>query len=735
MLSKFVKGMIKKAVQIDTSVLDFEIKTKINSDVLDAEVITACKKKDDTFYFYLLLDGVVIARSGWVENNCTSWKVTKRGNYTVQAHLKRDGVNEHKFSVPRFYKCKADDDLFSSFSSKVVDEAAFEIDFYKKEYPYKDFAIVLDDIKESALLKLSKSGDFHCKKICDLKDKSVVMVTEELSEKSYLFSGSAKCNGRLIFGEEDIAGLDDVSEISDAIGNFSMVNFDGDNVTVKADYFGVSKLYYYSVGGKFVVSNSYHMLLVILKTLEFKLTINKSKVLANLSFVSLQPFYQNFSREMEVNGILCMEPSHYILIDKRGVRFERTGLHNTFDVNEDITAEEYSKLLNEAKDEIIENVNIALKHQKFNNLVLDLSGGLDARMVYSALTNIPSAKDKVRINSLDQPQEPDDIKPALAVNNCYQFSFDDLPVVLKPLLPKKIINNIYSHYLGTYYSYRLPQAHRKIESTIRLSGMYGEIMARPYYSRAYLNTNIDADSTNELVELYVDKYRGRAILGADESAMNAVKEVFGKELSLLPGKSPIEKFDLHYLYYRGSLHCNDAWRTDISIPEWGPLQSKHLFKLKMKTFNKFKSIRLQLDMMNALNPILAAIKYGNESYNRDKELLNDELYYASPIYKDVSIAEDYDNSRWVEANKLKEDRKSSQIESEEFYKEWKRAHAEIDVSEISVNALGYIFKKGILQRDTVMKIFFWILTNKGSQRLEYLSNKLVSLAIQLKLSS
>jgi hypothetical protein len=717
--------------------MDFKVHANMKSETLVAEIVITHKGEEDLFFFYLLLDGVVIDKSGWLKSNTNKWILTKRGNYTVQGHLKRDGLNEHKFSIPKFYSSSEDEGVFSTFLEQDFDVTAFDIDFYCKEYPYKDFSLVVGDNKnESSFFDLNQSESFFCEKISHLENKTITMITEkELVDKQYFFSGSAKSDDRLIFGDKDIECKSDLDGIMGSIGNYSMVNFNDDSISIKTDYFGISKLYYYSYGSLFVVSNSYHMLLIILKYLNCDLTINKSKALANLSVVNLQPFYQNFSREMEVNDILCMEPSQYIIINDNGVSFEKSGIAESFNISEGVSPEDYSNSLFEAKNEIIDNVNVALKHKSFNNLILDLSGGLDARMVYSALTNLPGANDKVKINSLDQPQEPGDIKPALAVNNCYKFDFDDLAAVSTPLLPKQIINNIYSHYLGTYYSYRLPQSRKKIDSTIRLSGMYGEIMARPYYSRAYLNTEIDAGSIDELVDLYVERYRGGAILGADENAMQAVKDVLIKELSLLPGKSPIEKFDLHYLFYRGSLHCNDAWRTDITIPEWGPLQSKKLFKLKMKTFNSFKSIKLQLDMMNVLNPILAAIKYGDASYNNEKELLKDKLHFSSPVFKDVSITENYDNTQWAEANELKEERRSTQISSEKFYKEWKGAHAEIDLSNVSLNALGYIYKKEALEYDAVMKIFFWISANKGSQRLEYLSNKLVSLAIQLRLAS
>lgn len=124
--------------------------------------------------------------------------------------------------------------------------------------------------------------------------------------------------------------------------------------------------------------------------------------------------------------------------------------------------------------------------------------------------------------------------------------------------------------------------------SIRLNGFGGEIVARPYYSRNYLNTELDITDVTNFVAAYIDKYLYMASCPTSNNLVEKLKKELCRELEEMPGRSPLEKFEFHYLYFRNGLHCNDCWRSDVSCVEWGPLQSKKLFALKHAIFQKEK---------------------------------------------------------------------------------------------------------------------------------------------------
>ncbi len=721
--------------------MNFEICTSIVNNIIIAEVFPDDEEDNDVYYYYLLLDGVIKERVNWSHKKINKWNLDQSGNYTVQIHMKRDNENILKLSEPIFFLNSEMKDKFFEEEKKIkFDKTEFDVDFYSKVYPYCDFAVVVGSENKISKNLLNNDENFYYQKKCIFDSKSVFLVTpNENRKKSYVFSGMAKGVKRLVVGEKDISKTQGIDEIKNSIGNFSFVDFQEQQIIIKSDYFGISKIYFYLGNDISIISNNYHMILKLTKILNINLKISYSEALANLTFISLQPFYQNFSRNMEVKGIECMTMEKFIVINSKGVNF-----HNTEIVNElrskakAINEKEYIELLYEAKEEIKENTIIALEHPNFDNVILDLSGGLDARCVYCSVTNIPSSKSKskIKINSLDQAISPEDIMPALAINNIYQFEYNDLPEEVSQLTSNEMMGNITSNFLGTYYSYRFPMHRKKTFKTIRLNGMYGEIVARPYYSKKYLNTSLDTKYLVDFVNLYINKYRNGALLGASNKAIENIKKIFLEELEKLPGKSPIESFDLHYLYYRGSLHCNDSWRTDISVPEWGPLQSKKLFQLKMRTFSNFKNLKLQLDLVNILNPIVAKIKYGDGKYNKEKKIIGDLLLNTTPVFDNLDILENYDNTKWLQANEVKKDLSTVIINNQSEYQKDKLFYTNINLYKMSLNALIYLYRTKTIETEEVLQIYTWLEDNKMAKsnlRLQYLCNKLKSLAIQVKI--
>lgn len=641
--------------------MDFRVSVNLRMNTLTANIDNKHTESGDRFYYYLLLEGKPEQRVGWIENNTSSWIVSKSGIYSVRAHIKRGGINMNKTSNSIFYATESDRNEFATY----INDKGFlgketSLKYYRSKYPYNDFAILTSSssfLVEQMIFRDTPLQEFHFKilensglgKTCIISSEDFVKADKIIG----CFSGITRNKDKLIYGAREFAPF--ISEISEdnCIGNFTVLLANENEITLTTDYFGVSKFYYYNKNGVFAASNRYHLLLLLLKALRLNLNFNVNKVIAGLASPQLQPFYQNFSREMDVSDVYVMPIHNFISISNGGVRFNNTSILEELLNSNNLDNQDYGDLLGKARDEIVDNVRVVLEHPNFEHVLVDVTGGMDSRMVFAAATNFPKYKSKIKICSLETASSKTELDVAVGLNNIYGFDYDDIPTNLELYKNGEVAGKISSYYLGTYYSYNPPTQTMCMKNTIRLSGMYGEIVARPYYSRRFLNTDLDVDKLDDFVEMYISQYQSTSLFPSESPAVMSLKSLFARELQDIPGRSPLEKFDIHYLYYRCGLHCSDVWRTEVSAPEWGPLQSKTLFKLKMLTFQKFKNIKLQLDMLQILSPILADLPYESENDNRDRELLKSSLYNWEGGSNHGHTELNTDRSKWIAAKKKK----------------------------------------------------------------------------------
>ena len=387
-----------------------------------------------------------------------------------------------------------------------------------------------------------------------------------------------------------------------------------------------------------------------------------------MNFVGLQPFYQNFSRRMDVKGVYCLPIDKFIYFDDTGAHITDKPIAEILGDDREISDEEYISLLEQAKSEIVSNLDSIARHPKFEKVIVDVSGGMDSRLVFSALTNLPEHRDKIVINSQDTRGSPNELHVALTLNSNYGYPYDAIPetIVLPP--PKQLYNNISSYYLGTYYSFNYSNLKTQKKSAIRITGFGGEIVARPYYSRLHLHGKLDTPLVSDFTDGYFEKFGYLSLFGTNSELHSSTKLLFADELNMLPGEGALEKFDLHYLYYRNGLHCSDSLRADTSGPEFAILQSRSAFKLKKGCFTKHKSVKFQLDLMAALNPFLAQYPYESDMDNSAKETLSSQLLPVPSYMSNLKLDIESDRTEWEAVQKKKRAERTIQCDNYDGYK-------------------------------------------------------------------
>jgi len=716
----------------------FSIKIDILNGVCSCTVNTV-KQKGDRFYFYLLKDGSIIDRLGWSESPTYKKSLSETGNYHVQAHLKRGENNILKRSESVFYSTKSGLDELRALW-KEHPQTTEELPFYKLVKPFSDFLlhhasntqITLNPENIDDSLKLSY------KKQTSTTQTNIFTFDHSCANADVLhFSGTSICESSLIFGAEDILATQNIVQLLGSIGNFTAVCLQDSELKIGTDYFGFGKLYYYKTPENFVVSNSYHLLLIALRSLKLELEIDLDVALSKLNFVGLQPFYQNFSRKMDVQGVECLPIDKMFSISDAGVMIQNKEIAEVLQKDDAPSEAEYVDLLSRAKDEILNNFSCIAKSPRFQEIVIDVSGGMDSRLVFCAATNFPEYREKITINSQETRDAPNELNVALAINSCYGYPYNESAEIIVAPPPKQLVDGISSYYLGTYYSYNYPQTKIANNHSIRLTGFGGEIAVRPYFSRLHLNTELDVPGVSDFISLYFEKYGYLSRFGKDSKFNEATKRLFKQELELMPGSSALEKFDWHYLFYRNGLHCSDSWRVDISGAEFAILQSKASFELKKRCFTKHKSVKLQLDLMSALNPFLAKYPYESDMDNDAKNSVKLTQVNPQDYIENLEPPGVADRSAWETAKNNKAQKRTLVSDDYPGYKAQYQQLLESRLQHLTSALILICGNDEKLFTDVAAPIYFFAKANFKGQasgtHFQNLYTKVMSLAHQIKI--
>ncbi|WGV19204.1 hypothetical protein QIY50_17540 [Pseudomonas putida] len=319
----------------------FALEAKIIDSTIYCTIQTA-KQPDDQFYFYLMRDGVTVHRSGWTSEPSFSKTLEEPGSYYIQAHLKRDDTNTLKRSGSIFFYTPS---CSSELRARWSEETSLEINepnLYTLTEPFSSFLIHYTDSMHPSPPILSTEIDPNLKKTQNLElangSLKLYQFAEPLNSNSImLFSGTAISKSRFIFGEADISDDLAAEDFNSSVGNFTMISQRGERVSIHTDYFGFSKIYYYKQGNNTLLSNSYHLLLKALKAAKIKLQIDYDIALSKLNFIGLQPFYQNFSRHMDVKDVICLPIDKYIYFDNEGMHVTDKSIASTLYDGRDVS--------------------------------------------------------------------------------------------------------------------------------------------------------------------------------------------------------------------------------------------------------------------------------------------------------------------------------------------------------------------------------------------------------------
>lgn len=428
--------------------------------------------------------------------------------------------------------------------------------------------------------------------------------------KLFAFSGISRNSERLLFGSSDVASyVRNISKLRDEIGEYHLLSWDEERITFEHDYIGQGHIYYYADEHILAAANGVHLLVLMLRSMGVPLRVEVPQ--AQVKFFSTSyPFEYEQSTMTDFVGVRRLSVFERLEVKSDGPDVCKTELW--FDDHDgNLTSGMYENLLSQAKSDIIDNIRIALKHPRFENVVVELSAGLDSRIIYSALTNLPPSG-KVRISTRPGSEE----STAAAINNLYQYEWDDLAMTHSFDREEGVSLPTTSHsvFMDGYYIESMFKSRDNYSSpTLLLTGHGGEAFSRVmsidgYYARDFsgelpqvpegvddVKSNVVRCIGNHQIWIEVgEKYFEHFLRSSLEESPS---RVFGKEFADI------------YLAQRNPFVGGSVFRGAMSAPQWRPLQSKALFRLRSRWFSHQQDFRLQFDLIRTLNPLIGEVPY------------------------------------------------------------------------------------------------------------------------------
>lgn len=595
-------------------------------------------KQSKVISYYLRIDGLAISTIDYVANHIVEIELKESGIYDIQVEYSFNNKKFKKTSEPLWFFLESEKEELGRYE---LNTNVKKLNFYRVAKPWNDFALVNNKSKSVIAKSFSDSLGFkHFTLNSDIElltsgDSNII------NGESYFFSGITRDSEKIISRDDEltIKNIDTIRQ--GEIGDYTLVYTKKDEVIIDTDFFGFAKIYYYNSNGLFICTNRYHLILMILKELAIAVNFNTEKVKAGFTQVNAM-LCQNFSEDMDVEDIKMLRADTRISIYDSEVRFQKTELYKDLISVDDYTDEKYRTMLKQSKNELIDNIKVALNTNIYSTIRMDLTGGLDSRLVYAAVTNTANNK-KVVVHTGNYTRTGMiDVEIATKVNSIGKLPYDNLSINLEA---EDAEMSTHSYYLGTYYDYDSCSVRARLpDGVLRLVGGFGEFF-RPYFSlRFYKNKHFNW-GVNEISDS-LSGFKGKRQVFIDQD--NNLKKILKNELeNLVFNEDNIQILEFHYLFYRHGLHFTGGWRAEKNnAPAWFPLQSRTAFKTSMMCFKVMQGKKFIFDLLGTLNKNVSTISYASEDYNLERKELGMEK-------DEFEVDNSIELAQWNKANKLK----------------------------------------------------------------------------------
>ncbi|MCD7728974.1 MAG: hypothetical protein LUI60_03585 [Clostridia bacterium] len=620
---------------------------------------------------------VTIFESGLCRQTEFSVQINTSGLYLLFYYVVK-GNTRYPHARKSFYYCSANSaqsykEWLASYKdwNKIYKiSAANNLPLYYMEYPYQNLALVCSDSEDGLVNKITKNEkNFSSSQtqISELKTfgkwHSYVMSSSQglLSYNNLLYFSGGGCilNSKIIYGQDDITPDMNFSELLDSTGNFSAVFYNGSAIEFTSDYFGLSPLYKYESQGLYIISNSYHMLLLILKQLGIKLELLPEDIIPYFVTGQRQMFDQLTCHETFVKQVKKVPVHQKFVLDDDGPRFADKSVAEVWQAQTSYTEDSDKQLYEFYKKKIVkeleDNLSVVLHDERFSKVILDVTGGKDSRVILSAMLNVADEEkdiDRIAINSLDVPGK-NDKSVFIPLNKLHKFKYRDFD--------KDISNCRYydqekvfrSWFIGQTFNYGMGTGTTVIkgDDMCHVIGAGATLYKSVFELKADKTTSTPDDMAAELLDNYIN-----GILNIDKVG-GMVKDIIAKGISEVVGNNIGEMMNNHYFYYRNTYHfgleyiLNSSWSKEYY---YAPLYNKNAAKAYHLMGSKLVNKQFEFEILDMLNPMMLKVPFEDPADNKTLDKLKSMPENSFDHRLDgMNLELSYDDTIWAEANKKK----------------------------------------------------------------------------------
>lgn len=415
---------------------------------------------------------------------------------------------------------------------------------------------------------------------------------------------------------------------SDQCGDFAAAVLRSDHGTeFHTDYLGVSAWFEYESERIRVVASSYLLAVRIAEAFGEVLSLNLDTIDADLTSLT-QPFQQPILDELELSGFSCVPPNVVVSVRPDGTRTTHLStLGEDLRSPERLTVARYNELIDMAADELRLNCAAIMTDPSIVTVRCDITGGLDSRLVLAGLRATQSSQQKIVLYT--EPSEgapsPDDERIALLVAEHTGLSFsDEYPTNLGECRVEHLAAQHVAATFGVYW--HRPHQHACVwdASKVYVGGAGLGNVARDYSTDGWQLTTAKVASIDEVslnLARQVFKWRGRATLKA--APAKGIRNI-ARSWDCVPGDET-EKGSQLFNSHRARFHGGGAIPAALGTWRMSPGATRSLHLLRLMAGPLMAGPRVQIDLIHRLDPGLAAIPYGRDSYNHAYSAVHGDL--------------------------------------------------------------------------------------------------------------
>ncbi|MBQ8210599.1 MAG: hypothetical protein IJZ35_08465 [Clostridia bacterium] len=644
---------------------EFRVNVKIKDNTLTA-VIDVAHNDKYRYFFYINNGDKIVERSGWLTENKISFDLTESGIYNVTGYVMCGTAKQYRYSMPVEYFAEKELNEFDEFLSNPKEKNLLvnKLEYSPSAEPYYDFLVYSSaDCKCDKLQQFGNKYSLDSVLLYSGEKQHITMVTnaqqKTIDGHKVFFNGEIELNEKLY---TELSGNEHLDDLYSAYGSFWMVDCSDKCIRLSRDFFSSRKIFCYKNGEAYLFSNRYHLLLLCAKQLNLPLTLNLDNIKAKLSSMSLAILEQNFSRMTDIKEIQQVTFDEDYVFDGEWYT-EYNKMHDCFCPDSVYHLEEYLSLTQQASEEIYANAKAVTDDKDVRCHLVDVTGGLDSRMVYSSMTKLPALeRERIRVSTLDVAVT-NDLAYSIKLSNIYNMRYSDMPFETLEYSWEKANNVSRSFFIGIEHNITYTNR-KRISYKDRINhGQYGEFY-RNYLAHAYYNSYMDELEYDAPAYAYnvLAKYSRFAIVDYDK-AYSSLHALFENEMCNVAPDSASRKFSVVYMY-RHMLHFFDEYCRYFGFDKWSSLASASALKAYNLSADVFRSYKLMFDLLYKLNPIMLTLPFANTAYNQELNRIRDTLDISDNCFDGVRIDPVADKSKWLEAEKKRSELITTEVTPE-----------------------------------------------------------------------